>query len=154
MVKSKESCRTSQTRTPSPHPGRSATEPLQIDPPGSAIQTDTSRQVYQAPACISIFQSSDEESSVPVHELRCARSESLGCGSLPGATQPSLARRFRRGHKGSPCAFRARKGPDKPPPEGLAYSVLSSRAPDREGRRRGRAETERWGQIHRYVQND
>ena len=36
----KENCRTSQTRTPSPHPDRFATEPLRLDPPGSAIQTD------------------------------------------------------------------------------------------------------------------
>ena len=43
--------------------------------------------------------------------------------------QPSLARRYRRGYKGSPCAFRAHKGPGKPPSTGLAYPVLSSRAP-------------------------
>ena len=36
----KESCRTSPTRTPSPHPDRSATKTLRLDPPGSAIQTD------------------------------------------------------------------------------------------------------------------
>ena len=37
----KENCRTSPTRTPSPHPGRPATETLRVDPPGSAIQTDS-----------------------------------------------------------------------------------------------------------------
>ena len=35
-----ENCRAPQTRTPSPHPGRSATGPLRLDPPGSAIQID------------------------------------------------------------------------------------------------------------------
>ena len=41
-ITAKENCRTSQTRTPSPHRDRSATEPLRLDPPaaGSAIQTD------------------------------------------------------------------------------------------------------------------
>ena len=49
----KESCRTSQTRTPSPHPDRSATEPLRIDPPGSAIQTDP-LDLVPAGACMDL----------------------------------------------------------------------------------------------------
>ena len=47
-----ESCRTPPTRTPSPHPDRSATETLpsfSLDPPGSAIQTDPASQCRPGP---------------------------------------------------------------------------------------------------------
>ena len=54
----KESCRTPPTRTPSPHPDKIATEPLRLDPPGSAIQIDQDLLILET--CDRIGCTSDE----------------------------------------------------------------------------------------------
>ena len=75
-------------------------------------------------------QGQSTESSVPEGlPLRFARSESLGCSSLPRALQPELGAAFRRGYQGFSSTFLARKGSGKLPSKGIGLPVLSRRAP-------------------------